>query len=161
MGQGLTPTFTQMERPTAVGLTALIAACVLVSCESVMGPVGGQSEQIVPPEPQGTSPGVNHHCADLFAQSEIQVAAVHGVWNCLEPAVQARYWGTGDQALAETAAYFLAPATLIGCDKSVCVYSLPLEATTSAQAGVEKTTITIWLDGEGLVAYVAIPKPVR
>jgi hypothetical protein len=150
-----------MERATAVGVTALLAACVLVGCESVMGPVGAQTAQIAPAAPQATSLGFNHHCADLFAQSVIQVAAVHGVWNCLEPAVQARYWGTGDQALAETSASFLAPATLLGCDKSVCVYSLPLEATTSAQAGVSETTMTIWLDGAGLVAYVAIPKPVR
>jgi hypothetical protein len=157
----LTPTFTQMERRSAVGLTALLAAYVLVSCESVMGPVGVQSAKIVPAAPQPTSLGVNHHCADLFAQSEVQVAAVQGVWNCLEPAVQARYWGTGDQAVAETAAYFLAPATLVGCDKSVCVYSLPLEATTSAQAGVSETTMTVWLDSAGLVAYVAVPKPVR
>jgi len=103
----------------------------------------------------------DHHCADLLAQSEVQLAPVKGVWNCLEPAVQATFNGTGDRAVAASSGYFLAPVTLIGCDEHVCVYSLPLEATTAATSGTSETTLTVWLDGAGLVAYAAIPKPAR
>ena len=122
---------------------------------------GGESSSPIEIASPNTDAVADHHCADLFAQTEVQLAPVKGVWNCLEPAVQATFNGTGDRAVAGSAGYFLAPVTLIGCDQHVCVYSLPLEATTAATSGTSETTLTVWLDGDGLVAYAAIPKPAR
>lgn len=75
--------------------------------------------------------------------------------------MQSHYTGSGDGAVVEASAYFLAPATLIGCHQSVCVYSLPLEATTAANLGISETTMTIWLDNDGLVAFAAVSAPLR
>jgi hypothetical protein len=141
-----------MHRATVLHLVALFAAGILVAC----GPLAKHADA----PSSTTSVAVDHHCADLISQAQVQLAPVRGVWNCLEPRVQARYRGTGDEAVVASG-FFLAPATLIGCDGAVCVYSLPLEATTAALAGTPETTMTVWLDGAGLVAYMAIPKPER
>lgn len=130
-----------------------VAACTSASLK----PAATTSSLIGPP----TQTISNHRCADLIAQSLVQLAPVAGVWDCLEPAVQATYAGMGDRAVAGTSGYFLAPASLIGCDERVCVYSVPLEATTAARAGTNETTLTVWLDGDGLVAYIGIATPVR
>jgi hypothetical protein len=79
----------------------------------------------------------------------------------LEPAFRSRYIGSGDQAVVDASAYFVAPATLIGCHEAVCVYALPVEATTAAKLGISETTMTVWLDSDGLVAYAAVSSPLR
>ena len=147
----------QRIRPGA-GVAGLLAIATL-ACGSP-GAGGASSSPSGVASPRADAAG-DHHCADLLAQSEVQLAPVKGVWNCLEPAVQETFNGTGDRAVAGSSGYFLAPVTLIGCDEHVCVYSLPLEATTAATSGTSETTLTVWLDGGGLVAYAAIPKPER
>ena len=99
------------------------------------------------------------HCADLFVQTQVSLAVVHGVWSCLEGPVQHLYKGTGDEALVGASPYFTADK-FIGCDDSICVYSMAFEATTAGKTGVSWTTMTVWLDSQGLVAHAAVPKPV-
>ena len=100
-----------------------------------------------------------HRCADLFVQTQVQLAVVQGAWACLETPVQKMYRGTGDEALVGSSPYFTADK-FIGCDGSICVYSMAFEATTAGKTGVSWTTMTVWLDGQGLVAHAAVPKPV-
>ena len=150
-----------MKHPTALALLALATLLVSSACGSLIRPADRPNPPIAAAASPTAAATTDHHCADLLAQSVIQLGPVHGVWNCLEPAVQSRYTGSGDQAVVEASVYFLAPATLIGCHQSVCVYSLPLEATTAAKLGITETTMTIWLDNDGLVAYAAVPVPLR
>jgi hypothetical protein len=150
-----------MKHPTALPLLALLTLFVPSACGSLIRLADRPNQPIAAVASPTSAATTDHHCADLLAQSMVQVGPVHGVWNCLEPAVQSRYTGSGDQAMSEAAAYFLAPATLIGCHQSVCVYSLPLEATTAAKLGISETTMTIWLDDDGLVAYAAVPAALR
>ena len=150
-----------MEHLRAFPLLALLALLVLSACGPMMRPAEGSYPPIAAAASASARATTDHHCADLLAQSVVQLGPVHGVWNCLEPAVQSGYSGSGDQAVVEASAYFLAPVTLIGCHQSVCVYSLPLEATTAAKLGISETTMTIWLDDDGLVAYAAVPAALR
>lgn len=99
------------------------------------------------------------HCADLFVQTQVSLAVVHGVWGCLEAPVQKLYKGTGDAALAGSSPYFTGDR-FVGCHESMCVYALEFEATTAGRAGVSWTTMTVWLDTQGLVAHAAVPKPI-
>jgi hypothetical protein len=142
-------------------LMALVAALVVSGCGSAARLADPAKPNIVSVATHTSGGATDHHCADLFAQSVAQLAPVHGVWNCLEPAVQAEYNGNGDEAIVSVSAYFLAPVTFIGCSNSLCVYSLPLEATTAAELGISQTTMTVWLDDRGLVAYAAVPRPLR
>ena len=112
-------------------------------------------------EPAPAVPSLNpdHHCADLLVRTEVEVGVVRGVWDCLEPAVQHMFTGTGDEALAGYPSYFVGDKFL-SCDGAMCVYELQFEATTAATTGVPVTTMTVWLDDQGLVSHAAIPKPV-
>lgn len=101
----------------------------------------------------------DHHCADLLVQTQVQLAVVHGVWDCLEPSVQSLFKGRDDRALVGGSSYFTG-VRLIGCDGSLCVYALMFEATTAGTTGISETTITVWLDDRGLVTHAAIPKPI-
>ena len=101
----------------------------------------------------------DHHCADLLVQTEVQLAVVRGVWDCLEPPVQALFKGTGDEALVGRSPYFTG-VKFIGCDGSMCVYALAFEATTAGTTGLSETTMSVWIDGRGLVAHAAIPKAI-
>jgi len=150
-----------MEHLRAFALLALLALLVLSACGPIMRPAEGPYPPLAAATSASALATTDHHCADLLAQSVVQLGPVHGVWNCLEPAVQSRYRGSGDQAVVEASAYFLAPVTLIGCHLLVCVYSIPLEATTAATLGISETAMTIWLDDAGLVAYAAVPTPHR
>jgi len=94
-------------------------------------------------------------------QSQLQLPPVPGVWACLEPAVQATYPQQGDQAVALSGGFFLPPATFLGCDSDLCAYTMRFEATTAARLKVSATTLTVWLDGDGRVAFVGIADPVR
>lgn len=102
---------------------------------------------------------IDHRCADLFVETQVRLAVVPGVWACLEPRVQALYKGTGDAALLGSSPYFI-EYRFIGCDRSICVYSLSFEATTAGKTGISDTTMTVWLDHGGLVSHAAIPKPI-
>ena len=108
--------------------------------------------------PQAVVAYSGHHCADLLVRTEVQLAVVPGVWNCLEPQVQALFKGTGDDAVV-TASPFTGSA-FIGCDSWLCVYTLTFDATTAATKGMDETTMTVWLDSRGLVSHAAIPKAV-
>jgi len=109
--------------------------------------------------PKTTAVPSAHRCADLFVQTQVQLAVVRGAWACLETRVQKLYRGTGDEALVGSSPYFTADK-FIGCDDSICVYSMAFEATTAGKTGVSWTTMTVWLDSQGLVAHAAVPKPV-
>jgi hypothetical protein len=110
------------------------------------------------PANDAASTSLDHRCADLLVQTQVQLAVVHGVWACLEPNVQALFKGAGDAA-ASGYGYFTG-YRFIGCDGSMCVYSLSFEATTAATTGISETTMTVWLDDRGLVAHAAIPKAI-
>jgi len=101
---------------------------------------------------------LDHGCADRFVQAQVQLAVVKGVWACLEPAVQDIFNGSGDAAVVG-GGYFTS-ARFIGCDDSMCVYALSFEATTAGTSHIPETTMTVWLDDDGLVAHAAIPKPI-
>ena len=139
---------------TAGLLAAVIAQTVGVStaCSS------GSSRPLTALLSQASSAD-SHRCADLLVKTEIQLAEVHGVWRCLEPGVQRLFKGTGDRALVGTSPYFTG-SRFIGCDGAMCVYAMTFEATTAGTTGISETTMTIWLDGQGLVAHAAIPKAV-
>lgn len=146
-----------------IAVTCIVSTCTVIGILfSALGvttlavPQANRSVQVralAQPVPE------DHHCADLLVQTEIQLAVVHGVWNCLEPSVQSLFKGRGDRALIGRSPYFVG-VRFIGCDGAMCVYALMFEATTAGVTGVSETTMTVWLDSQGLVAHAAVAKPI-
>lgn len=148
-------------RAVVAGSTLVLAVTLSVVFASSLSTAArsAASRSTQPAVVQAAPVASDHHCADLLAETIVQLAVVHGVWNCLEPSVKAMFKGTGDRALVGVSPYFTG-ARFIGCDGSMCVYALTFDATTAGTTGMSETTMTVWLDGRGLVAHAAIPKAI-
>ena len=134
----------------------LLAALFLGACASPLA--HHPSSHSPSPVARALDTSDNHRCADLFASALASEAPVPGSWDCLSPAVQRTFHGTGDSALAMASANFL-DSHLVGCEADTCTYSMQLEATTSARSGVDAWILVVWLGPDARVAHYSLARP--